>query len=608
MMKFNRSKYIKVISKYNDSAMNYCLDVLENRLLACKNIKLACLRHIKDLQKIGTNGFHYDYSMSKAEGMLNFAAIIPDVSADKCLPLAQFQKFIYSMIEGWKDTKTNGARFKTVYLSMARTNGKTQIASALALRDFLLGMPVSSRQIVEASNTNEQIKQLYNYTRKAWHALVKTKWFAHWKSLVIDNSQEMRIESSNTFLKKFSSEGTTGDSVHASTTIFDEYHLQKSTDYLDSFSSGNVQNPLAKVIIISTAGTDPRVPMREDYSAYSEAIEKSTLSDEVLFLCWEQDKDDEAFQPETWIKSNPLMEVPVMKVKLTAGIKTERDKQVAAGNLPRFLVMNMNRWQNAKKNSYIELSSIEKAIIPEFDMCNIPCYVGFDASLSNDDTSLFFVFPYKDNLNNNKFFIYQHSWIPTKQAGGIEAKSKTDAINYQQAETEGFATISSNRFGTIDQDQVYNWMMEFIEEYNLQVMAFGYDQWNTSLFVRMLEGQFKDKVPCLAIRQGAKSLSEPTKFVQDNFYEGNIKMLDDRVLKAGLSNAVLTSKDNQILIDKNTRSAKIDMVDALIDAMYQGMLHFTDFSNVDSEEDKNNPFSGMSQEDINSYYLNHSVI
>lgn len=607
-MKFNKKDYEDVISKYNDGAMEYCLDVLEGRLLAGKNIKLACLRHLKDLQKIGSKDFPYDYNVEKAEGMVNFASMIPDVSADKVLPLAKFQIFIYSMIEGWKDIATSGARFKTVYLSMSRTNGKTQLASALALRDFLLGMPVSSRQIVEASNTNEQIKQLYNYTRKAWHALVRTRWFKSWKDIVVDNSQEMRIEDSNTFLKKFSSEGTTGDSVHASTTIFDEYHLQKSTDYLDSFSSGNVQNTNAKVIIISTAGTDPRVPMREDYSAYSEAIEKGNLNDSVLFLCWEQDSDDEAFKPETWIKSNPLMEVPIMKTNLTAGITTERDKQVAAGNLPRFLVMNMNRWQNAKKNSFIELSSIEKAIIPEFDMHNMPCYVGFDASLANDDTSLFFVFPYQDDLGNNKFFIYQHSFIPTKQAGGIEAKSKADAINYQQAEREGFATISSNRFGTVDQDQVYNWLMEFIEEYNLEILAFGYDQWNTGMFVRMLESNFQDKVPLLAIRQGAKSLSEPTKFVQDNFYEGNIKMLNDRVLKAGLSNAVLTSKDNQILIDKNLRSAKIDMVDALIDAMYQGMLHFTDFSNIEDRKDDKNPFAGMNSEEISKFYSNHTLI
>ncbi|MFT8557895.1 terminase large subunit [Liquorilactobacillus hordei] len=604
-MKFNRVDYQDVISNYNDGAMGYCLDVLEGRLLAGKLIKLACLRHLKDLKRIGNENFPYDYSVNKAKGMVNFASMIPDVSADKVLPLAKFQVFIYSMIEGWKDTKTNGARFKTVYLSMARTNGKTQIASALAIRDFLLGTPVSSRQIVEASNTNEQIKQLYNYTRKAWHALVKTKWFKSWKPKVVDNSQEMRIESSNTFLKKFSSEGTTGDSVHASTTIFDEYHLQKSTDYLDSFSSGNVQNPLAKVIIISTAGTDPRVPMREDYSAYSEQIEKDTLNNEVLFLCWEQDSDDEAFKPETWIKSNPLMEVPIMKIKLTAGIATERNKQVAAGNLPRFLVMNMNRWQNAKKNGYLPLELINKAIIPAINLNNRDVYFGYDTSLSNDDTSLVALIPYTDSLGNNRFYIWQHTWVPTRVAGGIEAKEKQDGINYRQAEEEGFATVTKSRFGTIDQDAVYNYMLDIVEKYNWNVKFFGFDRRLSNGFIKALNA-YKTEWLLVPIAQGALSLSEPTKFLQDTFNEGNIKMPDDRVLKAGLSNAVLTDRNNELLIDKNKNSAKIDMVDALIDACFEGMNHYTGYSNVDQEKDDKNPFSGMKQDDIENFYMTHN--
>ena len=78
-------------------------------------------------------------------------------------------------------------------------------------------------------------------------------------------------------------------------------------------------------------------------------------------------------------------------------------------------------------------------------------------------------------------------------------------------------------------------------------------------------------------------------------------MADDSILKAGLSNAVLTSRDNQLLIDKNTNSAKIDVVDALIDASYQGMLHFTEFTNEEEKKDKS-PFSGMSNDEINNYF------
>lgn len=592
---FVLKKHQATIDKYNDDAMQYCVDVLSGKLLAGKLIKEACQRHILDLER--KNAPFY-YNMDRAKGMLAFAELIPDVSSGERFPLAGFQKFILSEIEGWRDKDTDGARFKQSLISMARTNGKTQLCAILAIRDFLMGTPATSRQVVVASNTMDQIRQLYGYIRLAWHALAKTKWFKGIAKSVSDNSIEMRINGQNTRLVKLTADGIGADSVHPTLAIFDEWHLQKTTDFIDTLSSGNVQNPDARLIFISTAGTDPKVPMREDYTRYSELLGKGKLDDNVLFLCWEQDSDEEAFKPETWIKSNPLMEIPIMKRNLTKGNINERNSQVSSGNLPKFLVKNMNRWQNAKKNAFIPLKSIEKAIVDEFSFDKRDVYIGYDASLSNDDTALVFVFPTTDG----EFFIYQHSWIPTRVAGGIEAKMKQDGINYQAAEREGYATITQSRFGTVDQSEVYHWMLNFVDKHQLHVRAVGYDSWGTGAFIRSLD-ELKNDWLLFPIRQGAHSLSEPTKFLQDNFEAGKFTMFNDRVMKAALSNAVLTDKNNQLLIDKNINSAKIDIVDAIIDALYQGQFHFTDFTN-EKEDKGNSPFAGMSNDQVNDYFKN----
>ena len=584
-------------SKYYDDAYQYCLDVLSGKIVTGKLIKLACQRHIDDLKRIDNDPeFHYTYSPQRAQGMLNFSELVPDVSSGKPMNLAGFQKFLLSMLEGWRDVITDGSRFKYSYISMARTNGKTQLSSYLALHDFLLGTPATSRQVVIASNNNDQVRQLYGYIRLAWKKLSETKWFSAFKNAVTDNFNEMRIQAQNTRLIKLSAESLGGDSIHATTLIFDEFHLQKDNEFMNTLTSGNIQNPDSKVIIISTAGTNPNAPMREQYTSYSEALKNGSLNDQTLFLCWEQDSDDEAFKLDTWIKSNPLMEIPIMEKNLSAGLLTEREQQIAEGTLPQFQVKNMNRWQNAQKNAYIPLDLIDDSIIKDFDMRNRDVYLGMDLSLNNDDTSIAALIPY----DNDKFFVWQHSFVPTRIAGSVEAKSKQDQINYQEAEREGFATITKSRFGTINLNQVYNYMLSIVEAYNWNVLSFGYDAWGSNSFIRTLEETKGDTWKLFAIRQGARSLSEPTKWLQDTFNDHKIKMYDDRVLKAGLSNAIIDAKDNQMLIDKNIGSKKIDMVDALIDACYQGMWHYTNFTN--EQLDKKNPFAGMSNEDINNHF------
>lgn len=602
MIEFNREDYTREIAQYDDDAMKYCLDVLEGNIVAGELIQYACLRHLKDLKRITTDdSFVYKYDAERAKGMIKFAELIPDINTGKYRPLAGFQKFVLSEMNGWGDPTINGSRFKTNSISMARANGKTDIASWVALREFLMGQPKNTRQIIVASLSVSQTDQIYSYIRKAWNALKKTPYFSTLAKEIDDNSQEMRISSQNTKLVKLSAESKGGgNSYHPSLIIVDEWHTFTDRSFVDSLTSGNIMNANARFLYISTSGVNVHCPMAEDYTSYSEKLKNGTLDDTILFLCWEQDSDKEAYQPETYMKSNPLYEVPSRAKVLANTLPKKRAEFEANGDLPKFLVYQMNRWQNAQKNAYIQLDLLNKSISNEpFNFDNRDVYIGYDASLSNDDTSLVFVFPYVEGTKN-KYYVYQHSWIPTRVAGGINAKMKADSINYERAETEGFATITKNRFGNIDQDEVYHWMLNFVKDHNLSVQAIGYDAWGTGSFIRSLDEL--ENWNLFPIRQGARSLSEPTKFVQDQFTEGNIIIPDDRVLKACLSNAVLTDKDNQLLIDKNRSNLKIDAVDALIDAMYQGMLHFTPWTN--EKVDKNDVFHGMNNDQINDYFHN----
>ena len=66
--------------------------------------------------------------------------------------------------------------------------------------------------------------------------------------------------------------------------------------------------------------------------------------------------------------------------------------------------------------------------------------------------------------------------------------------------------------------------------------------------------------------------------MQKIFVESTVTRLDDEILEKALLNAQIIEDKIGIQVDKAKATLKIDVVDAIIDAMYQGMYHFEDFS------------------------------
>lgn len=77
MIEFNREDYADVIETYQDDAMTYCLNVLTGKIIAGELIQFACLRHLKDLQRIDNDSeLPYVYSSKRAQGMVKLASFI----------------------------------------------------------------------------------------------------------------------------------------------------------------------------------------------------------------------------------------------------------------------------------------------------------------------------------------------------------------------------------------------------------------------------------------------------------------------------------------------------------------------------------------------------
>ena len=105
--------------------------------------------------------------------------------------------------------------------------------------------------------------------------------------------------------------------------------------------------------------------------------------------------------------------------------------------------------------------------------------------------------------------------------------------------------------------------------------------------------------PLEAIRQRTTELKEPTKFLQKLFVENNVTRLDDKIMEKALINAQIAEDKIGIQVDKASATFKIDVVDAIIDALYQAMYHFEDFGIVN---DKSKQVDRMTQQEVLDWF------
>ena len=111
----------------------YIQDVLSGKQVACRWVKLACQRHLNDLEHGAERGLRFD--PAAAEHAVKFFSFLRHSKgewAGRVVELAPWQAFGTAMVFGWK--RADGTRrFRTSYDEEARKNGKTTKAAGVGL-------------------------------------------------------------------------------------------------------------------------------------------------------------------------------------------------------------------------------------------------------------------------------------------------------------------------------------------------------------------------------------------------------------------------------------------------------------------------------------------
>lgn len=196
----------------------YIQDVLNDRVIACKSIKLACNRFLSFLKKD-----EYYFDNAAVQRVINFISLIRHYLGKhngKQFILQAWQTLIIAAIYGFKYKKDNTRVCRNAFILMARKNGKSALCAALSLYHLIADNEAAS-EIFFAANSREQAKILLSITSNFAKSLdAKEKIISVYRDL---------IKFKNNFIKVVSSDTSKLDGYNLSFAIIDEEHEAKDS-------------------------------------------------------------------------------------------------------------------------------------------------------------------------------------------------------------------------------------------------------------------------------------------------------------------------------------------------------------------------------------------
>ena len=541
-----------------DRVTEYARKVVSGEVFCGELHRLACQRHLKDLEKQNTKEFPYFWSIEESEKVLEYAEDLTILEGFKKQPvkLLDFQIFDIGCRFGWKNEK-NKRRFRRSYKSMARQNGKT-------FENGILGTYI-------ANFSGYNYGKLFCVATKKRQARIAWEEMARFINADEDLSEIFTVKDyksliiaqyTNSTIEALSKESGLDDGFRSLYNSLDEIHQMQSNQIYKALYNGTRALPETLTSMISTRG-DKLNSFGYEIDTYAVNILKGLATAEDFFVdIYCLDTKDNIFDSKNLIKANPYLATTEEGMKnLLTDMQTAKD--MGGSELRDFMIKSLNLWVRNTEDNFVDPEAWKKCETDKTleDMRGKECYAGLDLSSGGDLTTLHLKFP----LEDGKSYEYSHSFMPR---GRQEEHIVTDIAPYDLWEAKELITVTGGKTEyKNDYKFIIKHLRDLIEEYDIILKGIGYDNHNADVFLSDLE---EFGVPLLEVRQTARFLNDATEDMQLNIKSGFIEYnKENELLTYSIANAKITKNsmdEKKVDKEKNSRTRRIDPVDAMIDA------------------------------------------
>lgn len=510
----------------------------------------------------GLENGSFSFNAKKAKAAIgfieNFCRHHEGALAPHLIKLEHWQKALISVLFGIVDQ--SGARqFREAFIVIARKNGKTLLAAAIAAYMSVLDGEYGARIYFVAPKL-EQACLCYD----AYYQMLDKE--PELSQLKLKRRTDVYFPATNTMAKPLAYSAQKSDGLNISLCVADEVAAWRGDAGLKFYevlksSFGARRQPL--LLSISTAGY-------QNDGVYDELMKRATAvlngsSKEKRFAPFLYIIDD----LEKWNDINELQKSsPNLGVSVSVDYMLE-EIAVAESSLSKkaeFLTKYCNIKQNSSQ-AWFEFQTVNRccdlAVEPD-KIAHSYCVGGVDLSQTTDLTSACAVVE-----KDNRLMVLSQFWMPEAR---LEKAIEEDGVPYRQMLQRGFLSLSGENY--VDYHDVFNWFVELVEKYEILPLWVGYDRYSAQYFVEDMKkyGFHMDDV-----RQGT-NLTPVIRELDGLVKDGTMCFGDNSLLQAHILNSALKSDEEaqKCRLVKITPNARIDGMAALLDAICVRQAHYAE--------------------------------
>lgn len=541
-------------SPHRDEIERYCDAITAGALPAGELWRATIARHRSDLETAESRGFVFDWR--HADDWIDWFPLLKHSTgqfAGTPFHLELWQKTLVAMLAGWREAETGLRRFRDLFYSVARGNGKSPLAAGIGLKLLMLDDPLEARaHVVCAATKKSQAGIVFNEAKRFLNGAAYLKKHVEiWKPRICFPFNDSVFEPLGS-----DSENEDGYILHGA--IIDELHAwrEQHRELLEKIDTamGKRRQPLKATI--TTAGSDRSLLWLEAYD-YSQKVARGIVDDDRHLSCiFEADRNADPFAVETQQQANP-----------NHGISVRPEYLIGLASKAKSSPAQLTPYRRYHLNQLV--SSREKAFPPELwqkgngqlpDLDGLPCFGGLDLGWRDDLAAFVLCFPLE--IDGRRVFAFRvFAWLPRDGARDLQREP------FASFARSGLLTITDGN--VTDHRAILETVAECRKRYDLRTVAA--DPNNARAILTELHNE--QGIPTFEFFQTCRRYNEPVRQLLDALDEGRV-LHGANPLFAWTADNVILRRDGAgyVMPDKDKSSEKIDPVVAALMALSEALF------------------------------------